>query len=123
MGKVYAAPAECKVPQITFGGRFDWDTYNKACDKFTADVVAWAKAHSRDPLAGEILRFAVADGHAEYVVLSTKPVKLIHLEVGDAWHFQHIGLMTAAAIKKQVKAEKKWAKMFTEGNFVPLSAI
>ena len=55
---------------------------------------------------GEIIRFAVADGYAEYMVLSMKPLKLIHLPLMDTYEFPYVHLMTAKEITKKLEGQK-----------------
>lgn len=43
------------------------------------------KQKCRHELVGEIIKFQVADGYAEYMVKKVKPLQLIHLSDGDAW--------------------------------------
>ena len=51
-----------------------------------AKVQALAKAQADNPdVVGELVSFPVADGYANYVVWRAKPLRLVHLPVGDAW--------------------------------------
>jgi hypothetical protein len=61
---------------------------------------------------GEIVKFAVADGYAEYMVLSMRPMKLIHLPLGDAYQFPYVHLMTSSEITKKLESKKKLAELF-----------
>ena len=63
--------------------------------------------------SGEIIHFPVADGRAEYMVLSLKPVMLIHLPVGDAWQFEYAERLTKADVIKKIKQQKALAEMFS----------
>lgn len=87
MAKVYALTPELQkdLPQIT-GGNYNWDNWQKDQDEFIKKATAWAKARNpQDDLAGMHYEIGHADGAAQYIVLSSKPVQLMHLPIGDAW--------------------------------------
>ena len=63
---------------------------------------------------GEILRFQVADGYAEYMVVSMRPLKLMHLPLGDAWDFQYAHLLTAKEVNEKIEGKKALAKIFSK---------
>ena len=111
MGKIYNPPKEIGDPPdvINFfvGGRFDSKGIDKAKKEWDDKLRAWCKEHSKDPLAGEIVKEPVADGQAMYMVLSTKPVQLIHIPFGDAYEFQWAHRWTTADIKLMVKRERQ----------------
>ena len=101
MAKIYAAPEEISIPSYPDFQNFD--QYQKACDAFTEKVQEYARNLNRCPEAGEIVYFPVADGHAQYVVVSLKPVILVHLEVGDSYQFQYANRLTASDIRKKIE--------------------
>jgi hypothetical protein len=52
-----------------------------------AKVKALAKAQADNPeVVGELVSFPVGGGYANYVVWRAKPLQLVHIPVGDAWH-------------------------------------
>jgi hypothetical protein len=108
--KVYSAPAEIKVPE--FDSRAPFETYNKACDDFVDAVKAYCKKNGSSECRGEEIHFPVADGAARYVVFALRPVTLIHLPVGDAWQFQYANLLTAKAVREEVRRNKSLKAMF-----------
>jgi hypothetical protein len=110
MGKIYAPPEEFKLPKVISGG--DIQEYFKKCEEYAQNIKDWAKENGDCPEAGKEIRFPVADGYARYVVYSLKPVKLIHLNVGDAWQYQYAHRLTAADIRKEVKKIKGGMKLF-----------
>jgi hypothetical protein len=111
MTKIYAPPSEIgNPPEITHP--FNSTAYETACLEFIRKVQSYAKTCSTDKNAGEIIRFPVADGYAEYVVLSLKPVKLIHLPLADAYHFQYANRLTAIDVREEIKKSKAIAKLF-----------
>jgi hypothetical protein len=112
MAKVYAPPKEVgNLPQI--GYPFDPTAYEAACQAYRQAVIAWVKEKGSGSVRGSVIRFQVADGYAEYVVYSLKPVVLIHLPLGDAWQFRYAHLLTAAAVMEEVKRHQAFEKLWS----------
>lgn len=66
------------------------------------------QANFNGSLTGEIVRFPVADGYAEYMVADAGKVwGLIHLPYGDAYQFPYIHKISKTEIKKQIKMNNK----------------
>ena len=122
--KIYAPPTE-----VGDGPQFDPaqspQEYFDACEQYIKQVGQWAldwnlrldpsnPQHKLDSsgCVGEELRFHVGDGHASYIVLSMRPVRLIELKIGDGWQFQFAHILTAAEIKKIVTRDKKLKPLF-----------
>ena len=108
MAKIFSPPTEV-------GEKPDFSLYHtKGFREFQVLTEAWiqkvrdfAKTNGKGEFRGEIVRFPVADGYAQYVVFSTgRSVTLIHLPVYDGWQFQYAHRMTTADIKEQVRRDK-----------------
>jgi hypothetical protein len=110
--KVYSAPKEIKKPEFLVNGEYDHAAYGKACDEYVAAVRKFCEEKGSGDLRGKEIRFGVADGHASYLVFSSKPLQLIHLEMGDAWHFQYAHLLTLAEVRKEVRALEGLNELF-----------
>jgi hypothetical protein len=83
MAKVYAAPKGFEAPDIGYVTRPDWREFEQAYIDRMAEA---ARAQpGAGPLVGQVLRIPYADGAAQYLVWSEKPLELIWLELGDAW--------------------------------------
>lgn len=65
-----------------------------------------------DELAGEEIKFQVADNYARYVVVSSKPLQLIHLTFGDGYTYQYITRLRLSDIQQEVQKAKRWASLF-----------
>ena len=63
---------------------------------------------------GEIIQQGVADGYAQYMVLSLRPLVLIHLPLGDAYQFQWDHRWTASDVKMMVDQRKKMQSLFKQ---------
>lgn len=110
MAKVYLLPEGFEAPD------FNWEDipqYEKACADLTTNLKKWCIERNPDQKnVGEVIKFPVADGNAEYMVAATKPVQLIHLPFWDAWQSENAELMTAKAIQDKVDHNIKLAKLF-----------
>jgi hypothetical protein len=115
--KVYASPVKApEWEQYERDGRFDIKLMEQVDEKFLDDLRAWLKRSGyKQPLAGEIVRWPRGDGYAQYMVLSTKPLALIHLPLGDAWQMDSIFLrgLRASDIRQQVERQRKMAELFS----------
>lgn len=85
MATAYANP----IPAPQFcedDGTFDHVKYDERCEKYRADTLNYIRKelNGRHRLAGEIIRFPVADGYAAYMLWT--PTKWIHLDEVDGWH-------------------------------------
>lgn len=117
--KVYSVPAGVKVPDFMdamVGGRFDMKKDNEQTEKFLDDLKAELhRMGFNGPLTGEILRYQVADGYAQYMVADApRQSCLIHLPLGDAWslpEWQTNGI-TKKVAKEQIAAHKRFAAIF-----------
>lgn len=118
--RIYRAPEEAGPPpefDAFFGTerRFDGDAYFAACDEWTAKVSAWAREqHPDDKLAGERWRYQIADGYAQYVVYTSKPLALLELPLGDAYQIPDVvrrGL-TLTDVRNDVVRSKQLAELF-----------
>jgi len=110
MADIYSAPKEVKLPKLDFS---NMQKYAEESKQYIADL----KQHIKDmgykgKNVGEIVRFAVADGYAEYMVLSMRPMKLIHIPLDDAYEFPYAHLMTASEINKKLEGQKKLEQLF-----------
>jgi hypothetical protein len=110
MADIYSAPKEIKLPKLDFSNMQD---YNRDCDRYVRDLVKHIKDMGyKGKNVGQIVKFAVADGYAEYMILSMRPLKLIHIPLGDAYEFTYAHLMTASEINKKLDAQNKLAELF-----------
>ena len=110
MADIYSAPQEVKLPKLDFSSM---ETYNKDCERYISDLTKHIKDMGyKGKNVGEIVRFAVADGYAEYMVVSMKPLSLVHIPLGDAYEFGFMHLMTADEIEKNLHQQEVMAKLF-----------
>ena len=113
MATVYSAPVGYEPPEfdIWATGYDEWRAQEQEyCDR----LAALCKRNGNSPLLGRIIRFPVADGYAQYMVWSTKPLAFIHLELGDAYsvHPALIRGLRVADVKQMVEADDRLASIF-----------
>jgi hypothetical protein len=94
--RAFAVPAEL--------GQCDFDPADKNWMKkegeYVAKIVEYAKKKGTGSLRGKQIAIPMADGHALYIILTTSPLQVLHVPVGDKWHSPLINQLTVAAIKK-----------------------
>jgi hypothetical protein len=73
MATIYSAPEGFDPPDIT--ANITWKEWEKRDQDYIERLAAWVKETSKssDPIIGKIVRFGVADGYAQYMVLNVKP--------------------------------------------------
>lgn len=108
--KIYSAPVEINLPENTFDNVKDWV-------KNDDDYIKELRSHLKTlgyigKNVGEIIQFPVGDGYAQYMVVSMKPLRLIHLELGDAWCFRYANLLTAKEVQKKIDGAKALSRLF-----------
>jgi hypothetical protein len=117
MADIFAPPAELgPVPEITAfidaTDGYNHDAYMKAEAAFVENVKEWAKEQGSGKYAGEEVSFPVADGAARYVILSLRPVQLIHLPVGDAWQYHLVRHLPASALRELADQQRGFREIF-----------
>lgn len=115
MAKVYTTD----VPEPNFRDAFENGQFNMAKhtaleQKYVEDV-----KHRLEEMGyggkhfGEIMRFPVADGYAQYMVAKARPFTLVHLALGDGWHIPaaHARGLTLADLEDELKRQKFWQEI------------
>ena len=110
MATIYAAPEEIKIPKLDFS---DMAKYRREQEEYLAELKKYCQEDNDDEeYVGEIVRIPVADGNAEYMVASLKPLELIHIPLGDAYDSEFAELLTLAKVKQKIDGAKRLAKLF-----------
>lgn len=111
MGRIYAPPKEVGPdPSITL----DIKEYDKQWKVWENKLREWCRenADRKNAIVGEIVRHPVADGYAYYMILSLRPVKLIHLPYLDGYQFSMADRWRAEDLKQMVTQERALQKLF-----------
>ena len=112
--KIYTAPEEIKAPEFDFEN-FNAKTHQEKEDKYVEEIKQYLQNLGYNGKNfGEIINFPVADSHASYLIISMKPLMLLHLELGDAWTFQYVHLLTAKEVQQKVDQNKAIERIFSQ---------
>jgi hypothetical protein len=118
---VYSTPEGLDAPEFDAfmkgDGGFDGDAYFKACAEHCERVAAWCRENSgsKNDLVGKTISFPVADGRAEYMVYTTKPLALIHLPYVDGYQADPILLrgLRVTDVRDLVERSERLASLFS----------
>lgn len=118
MAKIYAPneapPSYDDAKYKDADGRLDWKAYDAEVERYIERVKQDARdKHPGDVYAGEPYYVPMGDGKAIYVVWSSKPLTLLHLDVWDAWRAsaaEERGLRLSD-IKARMNFEKVWREL------------
>lgn len=114
MAKIYDPPAEIgPVPE--FDWKLDYKEIQRREQEWTDRLAAWCRSRKQGACVGEVIRDHVADGYARYMVAGLRPLELIHLPLGDAWHSRWAHLWTAKEVKQMVEREHGIRELFGRG--------
>ena len=120
MAKIYSAPDEIPQPSLSFE---NIKNYNVAdiVEKYVNDSEEYLsklkefllKNNPNGENVGETIKFPVADGYAIYMIASMKPLKLVHVPLGDAWDFQYAHRLTAKDVQEKIEQQKAMNELFS----------
>lgn len=89
-----------------------WEEWHKVHDEIWEELAAASKGVRSDDesLNGFLLTFPVADGRAIYRIVSTQPLKIEHIPLGDAYRIPdaHIRGLNLDDARKQVRFHEFW---------------
>lgn len=109
MAKVFAPPSTIKKPELNFA---DFNAYKEDNERYINELKEALVKRKNGKNVGEIIRFPVADGYAEYMVASMRPLELVHLPLYDAWHYEYIERLTAADVEAKIQQQNNIKKLF-----------
>ena len=93
--KVYSGIQGIDAPEIDFN---DFNAYEKQCEQYIETLRKKCIASNTGDLVGEVIRFGVADGYAEYMVYSQRPLELIHINIMDGYQFEYANLLNVTKV-------------------------
>lgn len=112
---VYTTPDGIEIPNVKWEGANIAQRIKEADDKYRAELKAWCiERNPEQEHVGEIVRYPVADGTAEYMVAATKPLQLIHLETGDKYWYEGIERFKLKDILKKIDQQKSLEAFLAE---------
>jgi hypothetical protein len=110
--EIYKHPEHITYNQIPFTkqeGSMSWVEKQKIEDeKFEKELRKWCQEQSpKNKNVGEVIRIPHADSTADYMVYKMRPLSLIVLPFGDAWHSPMADLLTPTRVVEMIEANKK----------------
>lgn len=113
MATIYAPPENCQPPAPDFRN-YDVEKTMAREQDFIDKLAKIARNHGKGDLVGEVVRFGVADGYAQYMIWNHRPLELVHLPIGDAWQIPeaHARGLRISELRKQIENAKALAARF-----------
>lgn len=112
--KVFSAPKDIKEPQIDYAN-FSRIQMQQEEHRYLNEIKQYIiKGGYNGKNVGEVIQFPVADGYAQYMVVSMRPLQLMHLPLGDAWHYQYIERLTAKDVQNKIDCRISLDKRFSK---------
>ena len=106
MTKIYSTPEHIKEPD------FNPKTWREDETKFLNELRKFCTSRNTGNYIGKELRIGHADGYARYMVMSEKPMQLIHIPLGDAWNSPLVDGLTSKKIKELIDQNERLNKLF-----------
>ena len=115
MATIYNAPKGLEAPE------FNWkevEKYRKDIEDNENRLKEWCinrckQGGKSTENVGEVIKFPVADGYAEYMVACMKPLQLIHIGLDDAYQFEYAHLLKAKDVQEKLDQQKRLAELFS----------
>lgn len=116
MARIFNPPKSLKEPSLSFD---KINSYKEECEKYMQDLKTIllnnAKVKQKPTTnVGEVIQFPAADGYAQYMVASMKPLELVHIPLGDAWHFQYVNRLTAKDVQEKINQQQAINRLFSK---------
>lgn len=94
----------------------DWKERNRIQDENREALRKELRKECDGEYVGEIVRFGVADGYAQYMIKKERPLQLIWLIDGDSYqiHPDMIRGLTLDSVKRRIEADRKLMKFLEE---------
>lgn len=113
MAKIYSAPTNIKKPVMDFR---NINGYKADIERYINELKEVLVNRKNGKNVGEIIRFPVADGYAEYMVASMRPLELVHLPLYDEWQFEYANRLTATDVEAKIQQQKNINKLFASNS-------
>jgi hypothetical protein len=109
MATIFSPPEELREPN------FGSVTYNEDCRAYLEDLKKWCTRNGKSKYRGKLIREPVADGYAEYMILSITPLQLIHIPLYDGWSFRWAKNWKKEDILDMLQREELLSEFFEKG--------
>jgi hypothetical protein len=117
MAKIFLPPEEVGEPP-QYESDMNIQELFKREDAWVEKVAVFCRkwgnpSNKTSSICGEEIQFGVADGKARYLVLCEKPLRLIHLPLGDAYQFPYVNRLTLKDVREKVAYVQRLKKLFS----------
>lgn len=116
--KVFAGPSKVKEPEFVMtNGRFDREATDAEDARYLKELREWLEGNGFvGKYVGGVFSLPFADGSADYMVMSLRPLQLVHLNWHDAWNADKITMrgIIAADVKERIDADLRLKALFAE---------
>ncbi len=109
--KIYSPPSALKQPELSFS---NVNKYREECDTYIQNLKKMLSRRNKGKNVGEIIQFPVADGYAQYMVASMRPLELVHIPLWDAWEFEYVHLLNAKEVQNKIDQQNAINKLFSK---------
>lgn len=113
MAKIFKQPSAVKSPSYSNWNREEMRKEEERYENDLRDFLT--KNGCKGKNFGKTISFPVADGYASYMVASMRPLELIHMEIGDCYHFKYAHLLNAKEVQAKIDKQEKMRKIFGGG--------
>ena len=110
--RVYSPPTNISVPELNFSNVQEYQRESGEYLQKLKDHLVARNPNGKN--VGEIIKFPVADGYAEYMVASMKPLELVHIPLWDAWEYRHVERLTVQDVTEQIEHNATIASLFQD---------
>ena len=111
--EIFTAPQECENLKPNINTLFEnVAKYNKEFKAYQDSIIEVCKEDGSGKYKGKVFTYPVADGYAEYAVLSLRPLRVIHM--GSEYHADEIvSMMKASDVTNKVDQEENLKAIFS----------
>lgn len=113
MAKIFAIPEQFEASKPFWSLEKDRRENLRIEAEWLEKLSQWCKTHGSGEYAGEIVRDQVADGYAQYMVFSLRPLRLIHIPLLDGYQSRWAHRWTVADVKQMVEQRRAMDALFS----------
>jgi len=104
------------APDFAFDWKRPYEEYDAKVQKWLEDLKSGYRKLAKGDLVGETVRFQIADGYAQYMIVKERPFTVAHLDILDGYSalgatIRGYRLQDARA---QVEADRRWQQLRRE---------
>lgn len=104
------------APDFEFDGKRPYEEYDAKVEAWLEELKKGYRKLAKGDLVGEIVRFQIADGYAQYLIVKQRPFTLVHLDILDGYHANPATIRgyrlkdAQAEVERTRRWEQHWAE-------------